>query len=192
MKLGVFGGTFDPIHTGHLILAEVAREQLQLERVLFVPAGDPWRKADRDITPAAVRLEMVRLAVADNPGFVVDDCEVVREGPSYTVDTLQHLHRRAPEDELFLILGGDALADLPNWRDPAGIAVEAKIAVVPREGVGMPWLPFPASRLQRVEMPYIGISSTAVRRRSQRGLSIRYLVPPIVEAYIREKGLYSP
>ncbi|MPZ49176.1 MAG: nicotinate-nucleotide adenylyltransferase [Dehalococcoidia bacterium] len=190
MRLGVFGGTFDPLHTGHLILAEASREQLQLDRVLFIPAGDPWRKSDREITPASQRLDMVRLATADNPNFEVDDCEVAHEGPSYTVDTLRSLSQRLPEAELYLILGEDALADLPNWRDPAGIASQAMIAVVPRGGIGMPWLPFPASRLLRVEMPYIGISATELRRRSRRGLSLRYLVPAAVEAYIREQGLY--
>ena len=192
MRLGVFGGTFDPVHIGHLILAEAAREQLQLDRVRFVPAGDPWRKSHLDVTPAQHRLAMVRLAVANNQAFEVDDCEVVREGHSYTVDTLRLMRRGlGPEDELYLIVGEDALADMPNWRDPEGISGEAKIAVVPRQEVELPPnLPFKPWRLVQVEMPYIGISSTGLRERVRRGQSLRYMVPEAIEAYIREQGLY--
>ena len=111
MRVGVFGGTFDPPHVGHLILAEACREQLQLDKVLFIPAGDPWRKAGRDIAPAQHRLAMTRLAIESNNAFEVDDCEIVREGPSYSIDTLRLLRGRlTPKDELFLILGEDALA----------------------------------------------------------------------------------
>jgi|SRR5688572_30316016 len=193
MKLGVFGGTFDPIHLGHLILAEQAREQLGLDKVLFIPAGDPWRKSATDVSPAAHRLAMVRLAVADNPRFEVNDCEVVREGPSYTVDTLRLLRRDLTQtDELYLILGEDALADMPNWHDPAGIAGEAKIAYAAREGVELPnSLPLPTWRLVRIEMPLIGISSTDLRERAKQGQSLHYRVPAAVEAYIKAQGLYG-
>lgn len=193
MKLGVMGGTFDPVHIGHLILAEQAREQLGLDSVRFIPAGDPWRKAHLDVTPAAHRLAMARLAVAGNPAFEVDDCEVVREGPTYTVDTLLELRAGlADEDEVYFLAGNDALADLPNWRDPAGIAEAAYIAVAPREGYELPAdLPFARERLVRLSMPYVGISSTDLRVRARRGLSLRYLVPAAVEEYIREHGLYS-
>jgi nicotinate-nucleotide adenylyltransferase len=192
MRLGVFGGTFDPVHQGHLILAEQAREQLHLDRVRFVPAGEPWRKAALEVSPAWQRLQMVRLAVEANAAFEVDDCEVVREGPSYTVDTLRLIKRGlSVTDELFLILGGDALADLPNWHDPAAIAAEAIIAVVPREGTVLSELPFSPDRLLRIEMPYIGISSTDLRERVHNGQTIRYLVPAAVEAYIREQRLYQ-
>jgi nicotinate-nucleotide adenylyltransferase len=191
VKLGIFGGTFDPPHVGHLILAEHAREQLQLDGVRFLPAGDPWRKSGRDLASAADRLAMTRLAVAGNEAFGVDDREMTREGPTYTVDTLREMRAvLSPADELFFILGGDALADLPYWHDPAGIAALARIAVVPREGASLPRLPFGAERLVRVEMPYIGISSTLVRERARRGLSLRYLVPPAVEGYILERSLY--
>ena len=192
MKLGVFGGTFDPIHLGHLLLAEQAREQLSLDKVLFIPAGDPWRKASTDVSPASDRLGMVRLAVADNPSFEVNDCEIVREGPSYTVDTLRLLKRDlTPNYELYLILGEDALADLPNWHDPVGIAGEAKIAFAAREGVELPGsLPLPTWRLVHIEMPLIGINSTELRQLAKRGQSLRYLVPAAVEAYIKTQGLY--
>jgi len=193
LRVGVFGGTFDPPHIGHLILAQHAYEQLHLDCVLFIPAGDPWRKRSRDVTPAFHRLAMTRLATVDNSVFSVDDCEVTREGATYTVDTLRELNGRlGAGSELFFILGEDALADLPHWRDPEGIAAEAMIAVVPREGVELPPLPFSSERLVQVVMPYIGISSTELRIRARDGLSLRYHVPSGVEAYIHEQGLYRP
>jgi nicotinate-nucleotide adenylyltransferase len=192
MKLGVFGGTFDPIHLGHLILAEAAREQLRLDRVRFLPAGDPWRKAMQDVSPAKQRLAMVELAVADNPAFEVDDSEVLRDGPTYTVETLRQLRARlGADDDIVFIVGEDALADMPFWHDPAGIAALVQIAVVPRAGADLPILPFAAERIVRVEMPYIGISSTDLRRRAREGLSLRYLVPAAVDAYIVQNGLYK-
>ncbi len=190
MKIGVLGGTFDPIHNAHLLLAEQAREQLGLRKVLFVPAGDPWRKAFRRVAPAEHRLAMTRLAVADDPGFIVDDCEVQREGASYTADTLRELHQRYKKDELFLLLGEDALADLPFWRDPEKIAEEVRIVVAPRGGVVLPELPFDPERVVRIEMPHLDISSTGVRERAKAGRSLRYLVPDAVAAYITEHKLY--
>lgn len=190
MRLGVLGGTFDPIHLGHLILAEYAREQLSLERVLFVPAGDPWRKAGRHISAAVHRLAMTRLAVEDSPYFEVDDCELRRDGPTYTVDTLRYLRETRRPDELYFLLGEDALADLPFWHDPGGIARLAVIAVAPREGAEVPTLPFDASRLVNLAMPYIGISSTLLRERAAAGLSLRYQVPEPVRIYIERYRLY--
>ena len=191
MRLGVFGGTFDPIHVGHLILAEAAREQLRLDKVSFIPAGDPWRKAGQVITPAPHRLAMVRLAIADNPAFQLDEREVVREGPSYTIDTLRELQAGlSAADELYLIVGEDALADMPNWRDPAAIAAAARIAVAPRAGAALPTLPFPTERLIDVEMPLIAISATELRWRARLGLSLRYQVPDTVAAYVRDHRLY--
>lgn len=193
MRLGVLGGTFDPPHIAHLVFAEQARQQLALDRVLFIPAGDPWRKAALKVTPAEHRLAMVRLAISDNAAFEVDDCEIKRVGPTYTVETLQGLRQRLKDDdEIFLLLGEDALADLPFWRDPAGIADLATIAVAPRQGVELPaGLPFDAKRLVPIDMPFMDVSSTALRERARRGLSLRYLVPPAVEAYISEHKLYS-
>ena len=193
MRIGVLGGTFDPPHIGHLILAEVAREQLRLDSVFFIPAGDPWRKADRSVTPAIHRLAMTRLAIMDNEAFELDDCEVRREGPTYTTDTLRELRSRLSADDVLVFLAGqDALADMPYWKDPAGIAETAVIAIAPREGYEPPaGLPFDTSALLRIDMPFVDISSTSLRERAKRGLSLRYLVPPAVAAYIRENGLYS-
>jgi len=190
MKIGVLGGTFDPIHNAHLLLAEQAREQLGLKKVLFVPAGDPWRKAFRRVIPAKHRLAMTELAVANDDGFVVDDCETKREGATYTADTLRDLNKRYPRDNLYLLLGEDALADLPFWRDPEAIADEADIVVAPRGGVVLPELPFDADRVIRIKMPYLEISSTDIRERAKAGSSLRYLVPDAVAAYIKKHRLY--
>jgi nicotinate-nucleotide adenylyltransferase len=192
MRLGVLGGTFDPIHMAHLLLAEQAREQLHLDRVLFIPAGDPWRKAHREVAPAQDRLEMTRLAVAGEAGFEVDDCEVTRDGPTYTADTLRDLRGRCGQDgELFLLLGEDALADLPFWHDPEGIAEQATIVVAPRGGAVLPELPFDDERVVRIKMPFMEISSTDLRDRAHHGQSLRYLVPDAVAAYIYEHKLYA-
>lgn len=195
-RLGVLGGTFDPPHIGHLILAEEARWRLALDSVLWVPAGDPWRKEGRRITPAADRVAMTRLAVEGDPYFQVSEVEVQREGASYTVETLALLHEDQPEAELFFLLGEDALHDLPNWRDPPGIARLAWLAVAPRE-----WseketatlerlAPGITNRIVHIEMPGIDISATDLRRRVAAGESIRYLVPAKVAAYIHDHGLY--
>jgi nicotinate-nucleotide adenylyltransferase len=192
MRVGVLGGTFDPIHVAHLILAEQAREQLVLDKVLLIPAGDPWRKADREITPAVLRLEMVQIATSGNPLFEVDAREVLREGATYSVDTLRELRGELDtEDDLFLILGEDALADLPNWKQPEALADYATIVVAPREGVELPaTLPFDPVTIERIDMPYLDVSSTDLRRRTRMGRSLRYLVPEPVRAYIEERGLY--
>src|SRR5262249_48143251 len=135
MRVGVFGGTFDPPHLAHLILAEEARDQLALDRLLLVPAAQPWRKADRAVTPAAQRLAMLRLAVASDPYFDVSTVEIDRGGPTYTVETLAALRGElAPADELVFILGEDALLDMPRWHDPAGILRFATLGVARRPG----------------------------------------------------------
>jgi nicotinate-nucleotide adenylyltransferase len=175
----------------HLLLAEQAREQLQLDRVLLIPAGDPWRKASRRVAPSVHRLAMTRLAVQHDPGFVVDDCEVTREGPTYTADTLRELHQRYPGDELFLLLGEDALADLPFWHEPESLAENATIVVAPRGGVVLPELPFDPDRVVRIKMPFLDVSSTDLRDRARHGKSLRYLVPDAVAGYIQEHGVYD-
>lgn len=191
MKVGVYGGTFDPPHVGHLILAEAALEQLQLEKVMFIPAGDPWRKADRKVTPAIHRLEMTRLAVQDNEAFEVENFEVIREGPSYTVETLEILHDHLGHTaDLYLILGEDALADVPHWHQPERLVELATLAVANRRGVTMPELPFDRARVVPVEMPGIDISSTELRQRAAKGLSLRYQVPDAVLRYIDANKLY--
>ena len=191
MKVGVYGGTFDPPHVGHLILAEVALEQLQLDKVMFIPAGDPWRKADRKVTPAIHRLEMTRLAVQDNEAFEVENFEVIREGPSYTVETLEILHDHLGHTaDLYLILGEDALADVPHWHQPERLVELATLAVANRRGVTMPELPFNRARVVPVEMPGIDISSTELRQRAAKALSLRYQVPDTVLRYIETNKLY--
>jgi nicotinate-nucleotide adenylyltransferase len=194
LRFGVLGGTFDPVHLGHLLLAEEAREQLGLERVLFVPAGQPWRKAARQISAARHRLAMLRLATEGNPAFEVSDIETARPGPSYTGETLARIREERKEAELFFVMGEDALADLPNWRDPDRILELAMLAVARRTGEdsGSPELVAIApGREVWLSMPTIGISSSDIRERVAKGLSIRYLVPAAVETYIRKQKLYK-
>jgi nicotinate-nucleotide adenylyltransferase len=197
LRVGILGGTLDPVHRGHLILAGAARDELGLERVLFVPAGQPWRKAARAITSAEHRLAMLRLALEGEGAFVVATLELEREGPSYAADTLEVLRRDQPSDELFFILGEDALVDLPNWVRPGRILELATLAVAKRAGTDRDELEEAARRLpgllDRVawlKMPLVEVSATEIRDRVRRGLPIGDLVPRLVEAYIREHGLY--
>ena len=196
MNIGVLGGTFDPIHIGHLIVAEEARIKLGLEEVLFVPAGEPWLKQDRDVTPEIHRVEMVRRAIADNPDFKLSTLEVDRSGPSYTVDTLEALQDRLSETSLFFILGRDTLAELPLWKDPRKVIQLCRLVVPPRLGSrdlrhleeAIPGL---LERVIQLDMPVIGISSSGIRHRLAQRMSVRYLVPPGVEEYITEQRIYS-
>lgn len=194
MRVGILGGTFDPVHVGHLILAEQARGHLGLELVLFAPAGQPWRKGDRQITAAEHRIEMLRLAIADNDRFGISDIEIRHDGPSYTADTLEALAGERLDDEFHFIVGADALADLPNWHDPERVIAHARLAIAPRETsgpvAGAPDIPGIAARCDAFPMLRIDISSTDIRTRVREGRSIRYLVPAAVEAYLREHGLY--
>jgi nicotinate-nucleotide adenylyltransferase len=200
-KLGVFGGTFDPVHLAHLILAEQAREQLELDQVVFLPAAVPPHKQGREVTDGRHRLRMVELAIAGNPSFAVSDAELVREGISYTVDTLRALHEQVPSDELYLLIGADSLTDLPRWYQPLELVQLAKIAVAKRPGNGpldFAGLAPPFSKAQIsdmarrvIEIPLIEISSSEIRQRVGQGKSIRYRVPAAVEAYIRGNGLYG-
>ena len=197
LRLGVLGGTFDPVHVGHLILAESARTQLGLDRVLFIPAGDPWRKAAQPITAREHRLAMVERAVADSEWCEVSTVEIERPGPSYSVDTLVEIEEKYPGNELVFIVGEDALRDLSNWRDPLRILELATLAVAPR-GERRPaapeldaLLPGLADHVIWIDMPRIDISATELRARAAQGRSLRYLVPGPVEEYIRERGLYQ-
>jgi nicotinate-nucleotide adenylyltransferase len=200
MRVGVFGGTFDPVHLGHLILAEQCREQARLDQVWFVPAAHPPNKLGDPVTPFHHRVEMLELAVAVHPGFAIDPLEKERQGPSFTVDTLGELHRRHPGHEFWLMAGSDTLLDLPNWREPARIVELAGLLVVARPGHPLPEpgqvraalrLPGGADlRLRTAESPLIDVASRDLRRRVAEGRSVRYLVPRAVEAYIHEKHLY--
>lgn len=196
MRLGVLGGTFDPVHLGHLILGEVAREDLDLDRVLFVPTGQPWRKMGREIASAADRIAMLRLATAGNSAFDISTLEVDRDGPSYTEVTLEALLKENGADmELFFVLGRDSLADFPHWHDPQRIAELATLVVADRDGAGVasesePALPGIVTRLCWLRMPRVDINSTDIRNRVREGRSIRYRVPGGVASYIEERGLY--
>lgn len=193
VRLGLFGGTFDPIHLGHLILAEGCREACALDRVWFVVSGlPPHKQGER--TPVADRLEMVRIAIAGSPAFEVSDVEARRPGPHYSVETLEAIHRERPADELFFLIGADNVIDLPTWRHPERIAQLATIVVVNRPGMGsvaeLPEFGPGAHPLRSVTIPAIGIASQDLRSRRAEGRSIRYLVPRGVEAYIDAQGLY--
>jgi nicotinate-nucleotide adenylyltransferase len=194
--IGVLGGTFDPVHIGHLVVAEEARIRLGFKEVLFVPAGQPWRKIDRNITPADHRVEMVRRAIADNPHFKLCTLEVERPGPSYTVDTLTMLRKQlGSEASLFFILGRDTLAELSLWKEPKKLVQLCKLVVAPRLGskdlkhleTSIPGL---LDKVIQLDMPVIGISSAEIRQRIAQGLSVRYLVPDEVEKYITEQKIY--
>jgi nicotinate-nucleotide adenylyltransferase len=201
MRMGVLGGTFDPPHLGHLLLAQEALQALDLSKVLFVPAGEPWRKAGRELSPRADRLAMARLAVEDNAALVVSTAEVERPGPSYTAETLAELRdQSASETELFFIMGADSLADFSHWHEPQRILQLARLAVAERppldvEGLAQA-IPEELAGVLRervvwLKMPLIEISASAVRERVRGGLSIRYWVPQAVEEYIHSHGLYA-
>ena len=199
MRVGVFGGTFDPPHIGHLIAAEGARLPLSLEEVLFIPAGQPWFKADRPVTAADHRLAMVELAVASNPFLQVSDLEIRRPGPTYTVDTLAELHRGLEEDpELYVILGLDALKDFGRWHEPRRVLEMATVVGMRRPGsesFDPQWIeavsPGASAGVVVLDSPLIGVSGVELRRRIAEGKSIKYLVPEPVESHIREHRLYT-
>ena len=198
MNIGVLGGTFDPIHNGHLLLAEEVRARLNLAETLFVPAGQPWLKVDNPISSAEHRVEMVRLAIADKPYFKLEAVEVGRPGPSYTVDTIAGLKAQLGiGDELFFILGADNLAELPLWREPSRLITMCHLVVVPRPDYPLPDLkaleaiiPGLSQRVMLMDKPEIDISASEIRDRVARGLFIHHLVPEPVAEYIRQYKLY--
>ena len=198
MNIGVLGGTFDPIHIGHLILAEEARARLNLAEVLFVPAGQPWLRVDSPISPAEHRVEMVRLAIADKPYFKLSTMEIERVGPSYTVDTIAELKAQlGAEDELFFILGWDNLAELPQWNQPSRLIAMCRLVTVPRPGYPPPDLkalevliPGLSQRVMLMDKPERDISASVIRSRVAQGLPIHHLVPEPVNRYIKEHELY--
>jgi len=198
MNIGVMGGTFDPIHNGHLIVAEEIKARLNLAEVLFVPAGQPWLKMNRTISAAEHRVQMVRLAVADKPYFKLSTMEVERAGPSYTIDTIAELKAQlGDEDELFFILGWSSLAELPKWREPARLIEMCYLVVVPRPDYPRPdrkkleaAIPGLSQRVMVMDKPRIDISASEIRNRVARGLSVRHLVPEPVNRYIKEHRLY--
>ncbi|GAB4460498.1 MAG: nicotinate-nucleotide adenylyltransferase [Armatimonadaceae bacterium] len=195
MHLGIFGGSFDPVHFGHLRLAEEAREQAELDKVLFVPTQVSPFKVGRTQTPAAIRLQMLEIAVSDNPAFAISDTEVRRPGPSYTVDTLRELSNTFPDAELYFITGTDAVRDLPKWHQPEEVLRLARFLVSVRPGVdkGEVLAALPdlwEERIRFIEMTELDISSTYLRERLRQGGSARYLLPRNVIDFIESQGLY--
>jgi nicotinate-nucleotide adenylyltransferase len=196
-RLGILGGTFDPIHHGHLIAAEEAHHQLELDQVLFVPAGTPPHKPARPISPIYDRLRMIELAIAGKPYFAISRVDADRPGPCYTVDTLRLLRLEwGPGVTFFFVEGADSLVEIGTWYQPRRLIELTQFAVVDRPGVeiDLPQLerenPGLASRIHRVQMPLLEISSSDLRARVRQGRPISYLVPPAVEAYIQQQQLY--
>lgn len=200
MRWGIFGGSFDPVHYGHLLLAESCREHCALDRVWFVPAATPPHKRDRMLASAQQRVEMLQLAIAGHPVFDVSTVEIDRGGLSYTVDTLAAFHEQKADAELFLLMGADTLEDLPHWRQPERICELALPVVVRRPGAGaidvggLDAVVSPERQQQIAEavteMPLVGFSSSDIRQRVRQGRSIRYLTPRAVEKYIEHRQLY--
>jgi nicotinate-nucleotide adenylyltransferase len=198
LRIGILGGTFDPIHFGHLLAAEEARSSLHLDRVLFAPAEDPPHKQGHPILPVAHRLRMVHLAIADNAAFVTCTIDIDRPGPHYTVDTIRLIRKKweTDADETFFIMGADSLAHLLTWHQPAQLIELCRLAVVARPGYRANLskleaaLPGISSRLDWVEMPVLGISSSDLQRRVREGRSIRYQVPAAVAEYVVTHKLY--
>lgn len=194
-NIGIMGGTFDPIHYGHLILAEQAREQLGLDRVSFVTAARPPHKAASDISGAADRLQMVKLALADNPEFEPCDIELKLPGPSYTVRTLEILTKQNPGARFYFLLGSDEVAAFGTWREPERIVKLAQVISAARPGFAedeaLRALPAHlADAIKQLSVPGVDISSSDIRHRVREGRTIRYLVPPDVADYIAVRSLY--
>ena len=196
MRLGIFGGAFDPIHNGHLLLADQCREQCALDEVWFVPTRTPPHKDASQLTASRHRVEMLQLATAGMPEFVVSRIELDHDEVSWTVDTLRRLRDQKPADELFLLIGGDSLREFPTWREPLAIAELATLVAVNRGETSLEDLSAGLdasirSRVQLVTMPGVQIAATDVRSRAAEGRSLRFLVPRAVEQYIRQHELYS-
>lgn len=202
IKIGILGGTFDPIHLGHLIIAEQARDQYGLDQVLLIPSGHSYFKDNRaqKVLPALTRLEMTRKAVSDYPPFEVSDIEVLRSGNTYTYETLEELADLHPEAELYFIVGADTVCSMSTWREPARIFAACTVLAAMREdqvdpesfeqGIKDLENRFHA-RIRTISIPNIGISSTQIRERAGNGKSIHYLVPNALESYIIENGIYK-
>ncbi len=198
-RVGIMGGTFDPIHYGHLVAAEEAREAFKLDKIIFVPAGTPPHKVDRQITPARHRYLMTLLAIMGNPGFEASRVDLDRGKVTYTVDTLQDLRKILPETDLYFITGADAILEILHWKAPREVLSLAEFIAVTRPGYGLDQLstalgplyePF-QDRIHILEMPPMGMSSTDLRRRLAEGRSVRYLLPEPVVTYIQREGLYG-
>jgi len=197
-RIGLLGGTFDPVHFGHLILAETARDTLRLDKVYFVPAADPPHKQGRIIASAEHRLAMLRMAIADNDAFELSLIDIDREGPDYTAEMLEIARKKLlqPGDDLWFLMGLDSVIDFPNWHEPERIRQLARLAAATRPGYDIDWTPLEKAlpgishEVTLLPMPGVDIASNNIRRRILHGSSIRYLVPECVRQYILETGLY--
>ena len=193
-RVGLMGGTFDPIHHGHLVAAEEVRYAFALDKVVFVPAGHPWQKSDTEVTPAELRYQMTRLATAGQPAFEVSRMEIERAGPTFTVDTLREFSECARECELFFITGSDAITQILTWKDADEALSLARFVAVSRPTHDLAALdrldPKLRERISILEIPALAFSSTDIRRRVAEGRPIRYLVPDAVALFIDEHGLY--
>jgi nicotinate-nucleotide adenylyltransferase len=193
-RLGVMGGTFDPIHHGHLLTAEEAAVQFGLDEVLFVPTGQPWMKVRDDVSPAEDRYLMTVVATASNPRFSVSRTEIDRQGPTYTVDTLRAIGDQAPDAELFFVTGADAMLEIFGWKDPEEVLSLAHFIAATRPGYDITRFeaaaPTRHPNVSVMNIPALAISSTDIRRRVHEGRPIRYLVPEGVKNYIEKAGLY--
>ena len=198
-RLGIMGGTFDPIHYGHLVAAEMARSKFNLSKVLFIPSGTPPHKDRSDISAAGLRFEMIERAIQDNPAFDISALELERKGPSYTVDTLRVLRRTWPEHELYFITGTDALREIFSWREAKEILMMTEFIGAARPGFDASDFllqvhqehPETQGRIHYLEVPALAISSTDIRARVKRGQPIRYLLPEPVRHFIQQYGLYT-
>jgi nicotinate-nucleotide adenylyltransferase len=190
-RLGIMGGTFDPAHHGHLVAASEVAAEFALDEVVFVPTGQPWQKAEREVTPAEDRYLMTVIATASNPRFSVSRIDIDRTGPTYTIDTLRDLRAERGEGwELYFITGADALAQILTWRDAAEAVTLAHFVGVTRPGHTLADPGLPDGRITLVEVPALAISSTDCRERIRRNLPIWYLVPDGVVQYVHKRGLY--
>jgi nicotinate-nucleotide adenylyltransferase len=194
-RVGVMGGSFNPIHIGHLVTADEARYTFSLDEVIFVPAGQPWQKETADVAPAEHRYMMCVIATSPEPTFRVSRIEIDRPGPTYTLDTLQALKSERPGDELFFITGADAILQILTWKDPEAVLREARFIAATRPGYDLDRLekelpPGLEDRVAIMEIPALAISSTDVRLRAREGRPIRYLLPTGVAEYIEKNGLY--
>ncbi|MDD2927364.1 MAG: nicotinate-nucleotide adenylyltransferase [Candidatus Omnitrophica bacterium] len=188
MKIGILGGTFNPVHIGHLILAEEAREKLALEKIIFVPANQPPHKDNGDIAAGSIRLKMLKLAIKGNKHFGVSDAEIKRQGRSYTIDTIREFKQKYPSDELYFIIGSDLLKYLDEWKDLAEINKMVKFIAATRPGYPLEKIP---AYIKTLGIRAVDISGFEVRRCIQENKSFRYLVPEAVFNYINKKGLYK-
>lgn len=199
MRIGILGGTFNPIHNGHLLMAEYVREAMELEQVWIMPSGRPPHKHHPVLVTDEERCEMIKLAIQDNETFVFSDMEMMRNGITYTADTLEQLKETYPEHEFYFIMGADSFVELSTWYHPEKIFSLAEIVVVNRQGTTRHQFAEYRDLYEKnygkeaflVEMPFIGISSTNIRMRAATGLTVRYQVPDVVAEYMEKKGLYQ-